>query len=118
MLPVDRLTRLMDKREATQTCTRHMLRRAFLSAGLASFAALLLVTVCAPMAMGEIGGIVSELHGNVWFTEPATHMIGKVSPTGAVSRFQVPSHGEPGSLSPGPGGDRAQSAQDRPDRPT
>lgn len=97
-----RRARLMYKRNVTQTYMRHTLCRPFLSGGLTSFVLLLLLTVYAPVAMGEIGGIVSEPHGDIWFTEPATHIIGKLSPTGMISRFQVPNHGEPDSLSLGP----------------
>jgi streptogramin lyase len=42
---------------------------------------------------GTPGAFTAGPDGNVWFTEPAANQIGRISPTGAITEFPVPTVG-------------------------
>ncbi|HUY85950.1 MAG TPA: hypothetical protein VMU77_02455, partial [Acidimicrobiales bacterium] len=67
-----------------------------------------------PSAQGEIGGIALDIHGNLWFTEPAVGKIGRLTPTGNVRSWFLPPYsgtdpgikawGAPSAITVGPDG--------------
>ena len=64
---------------------------------------LLLGAVSTPVAAGDVGAIISEPHGNIWFTEPAARVIAKLSPSGVITRVRVPAR--PGGIALGSTGE-------------
>ena len=50
-----------------------------------------------PTAKSEPGGLTVGPDGNLWFIEQATGRIGRVTPSGAISDFLIPSGGGPES---------------------
>jgi virginiamycin B lyase len=70
---------------------------------LALLASLLLISVHALPAQGEVTAILSEPHGNVWFAERGTHSIGRITRNGTISHIALHGGDEVGGLSPGPG---------------
>lgn len=48
--------------------------------------------------------IAAGSDGNLWFTEIGPGIIGRMTTSGVVTRFSVPSDKQPQLITPGPGG--------------
>ncbi len=56
-----------------------------------------------PIAESYPNGIAAGPEGNLWFTEPGTARIGRITPSGQVTEFPLPdSSGEPMAITAGP----------------
>ena len=49
-------------------------------------------------------GITKGADGNVWFTQPTNGLIGRITPSGAITEFPLPQGTTPIGITPGPGG--------------
>jgi streptogramin lyase len=67
------------------------------------FVSLLLGAAWTPVASGEVGAVISEPHGNIWFTEPTERVIAKLSPSGVITRVKVSAR--PGGITLGSTGE-------------
>jgi len=73
---------------------------------LAVLLSLLVMLICVAGAMGDLGGIATGRDGDIWFTEPSSNKIGRITPSGAITQFRIPTvRSEPADLTSGPEGD-------------
>ena len=57
-----------------------------------------------PTAGSGVFGIVAGPDGSLWFTEPLANKIGRITLSGEISEFALPSDGAPGRIALGPDG--------------
>src|SRR4051794_7303894 len=49
-------------------------------------------------------GIAAGPDGNLWFTQQRSDQIGRITPSGTITEFGVPSNSRPAGITAGPGG--------------
>ena len=52
----------------------------------------------------DLGGITAGPDGNLWFTEPYANTIGRITTSGVLTEFPVPTAGTPSRIAAGPDG--------------
>ncbi len=57
-----------------------------------------------PIANASPAGITKGPDGNVWFTEANTHQIARITPSGTVTEYGIPTAGTPWDIVTGPDG--------------
>ena len=60
---------------------------------------------CFGCGQASLGGIVAGADGNIWFTNGGQYKVGRITPSGAISQFDLPAIvGGPGGITNGPDG--------------
>src|SRR5229473_7588199 len=60
---------------------------------------------CFGCGQASLGGIAAGADGNIWFTNGGQYKVGRITPSGAISQFDLPAIvGGPGGITNGPDG--------------